>query len=251
MGKKKGKKGKGGPAVKKNRAEEWMPSVIKHASLGNKPMLQSFLTPEVGGSGHSYDEDGHTALHAACSRGHTDCARLLLYTGAVVEHYNSQGWTALHSAVVNDKACCARLLLGTGASADTLTKCSMVSPLHMAIARSSMWCVVILTEERPGTGAGAMTAKGPGGLDAMDAALDALDLARSALANFQADKRVADAAGGGGGAADYDEAPGGASSGAAEVGSLEEEETLTLTLERAEKVVSHLNRFAHEFKARD
>ena len=52
-----------------------------------------------GGEGvDAVDEEGHTALHLACDRGHLEIARSLLQRGAPLEAQNCDGMTALHMA---------------------------------------------------------------------------------------------------------------------------------------------------------
>ena len=64
------------------------------------------------------DLSGHTALHVACARGHTACARILLKAELNPESVhvaNGVGWTPLHSACSRDQSACARMLLTLGA----------------------------------------------------------------------------------------------------------------------------------------
>ena len=92
---------------------------------------------------------GHTALHVACARGHTACARILLKAELNPESVhvaNGVGWTPLHSACSRDQSACARMLLTLGARQGAVTRSGMTA-LHLAVAYRSVHCVRLLTEE--------------------------------------------------------------------------------------------------------
>lgn len=59
---------------------------------------------------------GGTALHYACSKGHSEVIGILLANGADIEARTNSGWTPLHTAAAKgfDKA--VKVLLGNGAN---------------------------------------------------------------------------------------------------------------------------------------
>ncbi|KAF0689464.1 Aste57867_19099 [Aphanomyces stellatus] len=54
---------------------------------------------------------GNTPLHAACARGHVECAKLLIAVGASVDARNKVGFTPLHCACANGQVEIVTLLL--------------------------------------------------------------------------------------------------------------------------------------------
>jgi hypothetical protein len=181
MGKKgKGKKGGDGAG----KLASLMASVVLAAGTGDAAGLRLLLTEAVGAPARSLDNSsggaagwgglnaaaghpadggeekaggaggvarglGHTALHVACARGHTACARILLKAEQNPESVhvaNGVGWTPLHSACSRDQSACARMLLTLGARQGAVTRSGMTA-LHLAVAYRSVHCVRLLTEE--------------------------------------------------------------------------------------------------------
>lgn len=75
-----------------------------------------------------------TPLIAACRRGRTEIARLLLQSGAAVDATESKGWTALHLACRRGHVDTVEILLAHGADVECpLQRGSR--PLHLASAQ--------------------------------------------------------------------------------------------------------------------
>lgn len=69
---------------------------------------------------------GLTALHDACTEGHTHIALLLIAMGADVTLRTKDGWTCLMCACSNNQAQLARLLFAAGCDINTHTKVYVV-----------------------------------------------------------------------------------------------------------------------------
>ena len=67
-----------------------------------------------------HSKDGATPLYATCSKGHAQCAKLLLEKGAVVDQRRSDGLTPLAASCANGHLECAQALVAHGASLDAL-----------------------------------------------------------------------------------------------------------------------------------
>jgi len=68
------------------------------------------------------DNDGWTPLMCASSNGHTECAKLLLDSGADVNIKSNDGWTPLMWASSKGRTECVKLLLECGADTTIVDK---------------------------------------------------------------------------------------------------------------------------------
>ncbi|XP_062440590.1 26S proteasome non-ATPase regulatory subunit 10 isoform X2 [Rhea pennata] len=100
------------------------------------------------------DQDSRTALHWACSAGHTAVADLLLGLGVPVGDKDDAGWTPLHiaasagrdeivKALIDKGAQIAIMLLENGADPDA-TDHFESTPLHRAAAKGNLKMIQIL-----------------------------------------------------------------------------------------------------------
>jgi len=85
-----------------------------------------------------------TILHAIAKGDPTDVRNHLLL-GADVNQKNKQGWTPLHFCAVRGKTECARVLIKNGAVVDPLTG-TQKTPLHFAAERNFLPLVKLLVE---------------------------------------------------------------------------------------------------------
>ena len=90
------------------------------------------------------DEQGTTALHAACQEGCTDCVELLLRAGAMAGRATAGGTTPLMLACENGRADCAELLLKAQADVSATDGEHRATALHGASQAGSPACVVLL-----------------------------------------------------------------------------------------------------------
>ncbi|KAK3339930.1 ankyrin repeat-containing domain protein [Lasiosphaeria hispida] len=100
-----------GPTV--GESQKWMPGSLHFASgMGRLEVVEELLerVPPIG-----TDDDGRTALHAACANGHVAVAEVLLRRGANVFAVDQWGNTPLHLAASGSYSALVRLLLDAGA----------------------------------------------------------------------------------------------------------------------------------------
>ncbi|RYP15646.1 hypothetical protein DL766_009358 [Monosporascus sp. MC13-8B] len=94
-------------------SQKWMPGSLHFASgMGRFEVVEELLerVPPVG-----TDDDGRTALHAACANGHVAVAEVLLRGGANVLAVDRWGKTPLHLAASGGYSALVRLLSDAGA----------------------------------------------------------------------------------------------------------------------------------------
>lgn len=75
---------------------------------------------------HGYVQRGLTALHDACTEGHTHIALLLLAMGADVAAKTKDGWTCLMCACSNGHTQLAQLLYAAGCDFNLSTKVQQI-----------------------------------------------------------------------------------------------------------------------------
>lgn len=78
------------------------------------------------------DDGGHTPLHVAAERGHTEVAGVLVAAGAPLEAGDSCGWTPLHMAAANGRTALVELLLARGANLNARDRRGQ-TPLRLAV----------------------------------------------------------------------------------------------------------------------
>ena len=76
------------------------------------------------------NSNGETPLHAACSKGHAEIARLLIAHGTDVNATDVNGRTPLYVACKGNHLGCARVLIANGAKVDA-SDCYSQTPLHL------------------------------------------------------------------------------------------------------------------------
>ncbi|XP_066556316.1 ankyrin repeat and SOCS box protein 16 [Amia ocellicauda] len=99
------------------------------ASRGFTACAKALLTA---GADVNASVGGTTALHDACTGGHTDCVNLLLSYGANPNILSSEGCAPLHLCSTPKTYQCAKLLVEYGATVNIHTKDSQLTPLHVA-----------------------------------------------------------------------------------------------------------------------
>ncbi|NXD68991.1 PSD10 ATPase, partial [Eolophus roseicapillus] len=81
------------------------------------------------------DQDNRTALHWACSAGHTDVADLLFFFGVPVGDKDDAGWTPLHIAAFFFCDDIVRALIARGANVNAVNQ-NGCTPLHYAASKN-------------------------------------------------------------------------------------------------------------------
>ncbi|KAM9538231.1 26S proteasome non-ATPase regulatory subunit 10 isoform 2-T2 [Guaruba guarouba] len=89
------------------------------------------------------DQDNRTALHWACSAGHTDVADLLLGLGVPVGDKDDAGWTPLHIAASAGRDDIVRALIARGANVNAVNQNSC-TPLHYAASKNKQEIALML-----------------------------------------------------------------------------------------------------------
>ncbi|MEW5303195.1 MAG: hypothetical protein WDW36_005911 [Sanguina aurantia] len=129
--------------VSRDQGRAWLESARggrlaeMQAMLREAPQLLAYA-----GQGTSFGFTGHTALHWACAKGHTDAVRWLLGAGAPVEAGNQSGNTALHAAATNEQLEVVAVLVVEGGAdvmrvddlGDTPRDLLLRKQLHAAVA---------------------------------------------------------------------------------------------------------------------
>ncbi|XP_041252389.1 26S proteasome non-ATPase regulatory subunit 10 isoform X1 [Onychostruthus taczanowskii] len=91
------------------------------------------------------DQDHRTALHWACSAGHTDVADLLLGLGVPVNDKDDAGWTPLHIAASAGRDEIVKALIAKGAHVNAVNQ-NGCTPLHYAASKNKQEIAIMLLE---------------------------------------------------------------------------------------------------------
>ncbi|XP_049683262.1 26S proteasome non-ATPase regulatory subunit 10 isoform X1 [Accipiter gentilis] len=91
------------------------------------------------------DQDNRTALHWACSAGHTDVADLLLGLGVPVNDKDDAGWTPLHIAASAGRDEIVKALIAKGAHVNAINQ-NGCTPLHYAASKNKQEIAIMLLE---------------------------------------------------------------------------------------------------------
>ncbi|XP_066499105.1 ankyrin repeat and SOCS box protein 16 [Hoplias malabaricus] len=81
------------------------------------------------------DPGGRTALHDACSGGHSTCVKLLLDNAADPDLLTDDGNSPLHLCNTPESYSCAELLVNSGADVNVKQRDTRLTPLHVACRR--------------------------------------------------------------------------------------------------------------------
>ncbi|XP_008271084.3 26S proteasome non-ATPase regulatory subunit 10 isoform X2 [Oryctolagus cuniculus] len=91
------------------------------------------------------DQDSRTALHWACSAGHTEIVEFLLQLGVPVNDKDDAGWSPLHIAASAGRDEIVKALLGKGAQVNAVNQ-NGCTPLHYAASKNRHEIAVMLLE---------------------------------------------------------------------------------------------------------
>uniref|UniRef100_A0A2K5IW38 Uncharacterized protein n=1 Tax=Colobus angolensis palliatus TaxID=336983 RepID=A0A2K5IW38_COLAP len=91
------------------------------------------------------DQDRRTALHWACSAGHTEIVEFLLQLGVPVNDKDDAGWSPLHIAASAGRDEIVKALLGQGAQVNAVNQ-NGCTPLHYAASKNRHEIAVMLLE---------------------------------------------------------------------------------------------------------
>ncbi|XP_035011853.1 cortactin-binding protein 2 [Hippoglossus stenolepis] len=94
---------------------------------------------------HLYHNHNQTsALFAAAQNGHTECVKLLLFSGSPADLSDENGFTSLHFAAAHGHSSCAEALLAAGAAVDVAAAEGGQTPLFLACEAGQLVCVQVL-----------------------------------------------------------------------------------------------------------
>ncbi|KAG7522929.1 cortactin-binding protein 2 [Solea senegalensis] len=94
---------------------------------------------------HLYDNHNQTsALFAAAQNGHTECVKLLLFSGTPADVTDENGFTSLHMAAAHGHSSCVEVLLSAGAAVDAAAAEGGQTPLFLACEAGQPDCVRVL-----------------------------------------------------------------------------------------------------------
>ncbi|KAK3281271.1 hypothetical protein CYMTET_10925 [Cymbomonas tetramitiformis] len=131
--------------VEKTEGRAWMDAARK----GDIPSMQAALDLNPAlliyrGQGTNFGFTGHTALHWAAAKGHTEATRWLIGCGVPANAPNFAGSTPLHAAAGNGQAECIKVLLVEGA-ADAMKPDELgETPKAVALRKEQMPCALAL-----------------------------------------------------------------------------------------------------------
>ncbi len=114
------------------------------AFYGNAELLQTLIDRQLYDI-EEQDDHGQTPLHYAASKGHTECARILLLNHANVNALSNSTCTPLHLAAHFGHLNCLKVLIHIGATVD-LQDAKLWTPLHHAARWGHPECVQYLVE---------------------------------------------------------------------------------------------------------
>uniref|UniRef100_A0A0G2JZI5 Proteasome 26S subunit, non-ATPase 10 n=1 Tax=Rattus norvegicus TaxID=10116 RepID=A0A0G2JZI5_RAT len=89
------------------------------------------------------DQDSRTALHWACSAGHTEIVEFLLQLGVPVNEKDDAGWSPLHIAASAGRDEIVKALLIKGAQVNAVNQ-NGCTPLHYAASKNSIMITKIV-----------------------------------------------------------------------------------------------------------
>ncbi|XP_040894555.1 cortactin-binding protein 2 [Toxotes jaculatrix] len=93
---------------------------------------------------HLYHNHNQTsALFAAAQNGHTECVKLLLFSGSPADVFDENGFTSLHFAAAHGHSSCVEALLASGAAVDVAAAGGQ-TPLFLACEAGRLDCVRVL-----------------------------------------------------------------------------------------------------------
>ena len=90
-------------------------------------------------------QDSRTALHWACSAGHTEIVEFLLQLGVPVNDKDDASWSPLHIAASAGRDEIVKALLGKGAQVNAVNQ-NGCTPLHYAASKNRHEIAVMLLE---------------------------------------------------------------------------------------------------------
>jgi hypothetical protein len=130
-------------------AEELQKRVYELADDGKSVELKALLKehPEVDVDEFKDDDNDERALAAACYKGHTECARLLIDHKANVNAKYGTGWTALYEAAVGGYVACVELLVQNGADVNCQTNVGW-TPLMFSSYHGQLTVAQYLLEQK-------------------------------------------------------------------------------------------------------
>ncbi|CAI5470684.1 unnamed protein product [Closterium sp. Yama58-4] len=88
------------------------------SALESRPLKKPLVQPSINGT----DDKGRTALHFSCGMASTECAVVLLESGAEVNVRDNEGFTPLHMAAGYGRSQSVELLLKAGGESDGVAK---------------------------------------------------------------------------------------------------------------------------------
>uniref|UniRef100_A0A8D3B953 Cortactin-binding protein 2 n=1 Tax=Scophthalmus maximus TaxID=52904 RepID=A0A8D3B953_SCOMX len=139
-------------------ASGWCPSVVSSLSGGGPAALDGGrpLLLQAASQGNNepthLDQDLHhyhnhnqtSALFAAAQNGHTECVKLLLFSGLPADASDENGFTSLHFAAAHGHSSCVQALLAAGAAVDVPAAEGGQTPLYLACEAGRLDCVRVL-----------------------------------------------------------------------------------------------------------
>lgn len=126
-----------------SKNDERLLSAVEH---GEADKVTSLLSKK-GASPTKLDSEGKSALHAAATRGQTECLAVILAHGADVSLQDASGFTALHLAAKNNHPECAKKLLQNKCVVDAPDSSGRTA-LHHAAACGNNEIVQLLCENK-------------------------------------------------------------------------------------------------------